>query len=82
MDPPASDLELGEDGLVRLRAGAPPAVDAPVELQSGILEGSNVNVVSAMVSMIEHARAFELQVKMMSSVEDNDRSSAELLRLS
>jgi flagellar basal body rod protein FlgF len=34
-----------------------------------------------MVEMIEHARAFELQVKMMSSAEDNDRSSADLLRL-
>ena len=82
VDPPESDLELGEDGLVRLRAGARPAADAPVELQSGVLEGSNVNVVSAMVEMIQHARAFELQVKMMSSVEENDRSSAELLRLS
>jgi flagellar basal body rod protein FlgF len=34
-----------------------------------------------MVEMIQQARAFELQVKMMSTAEDNDRSASDLLRL-
>jgi flagellar basal-body rod protein FlgF len=81
VDPPDADIALGTDGLVRLREGVPPPEDAAVELRAGALEGSNVSVVSAMVDMIQQARAFELQVKMMSSAEENDRSAASLLRL-
>ena len=57
------------------------APDANVKLVSGTLEGSNVNVVTALVDMIQQARNFELHVKMMSAAEDNDRASTELLRL-
>lgn len=82
VDPPQQDLERGADGRIHLAAGAPEPEAVPVTLRSGMLEGSNVSVVQSMVSMIEHARAFELQVKMMSTAEDNDQSSAGLLRLS
>jgi flagellar basal-body rod protein FlgF len=82
VDPPAADLVRGEDGLVRVAANAPEPLEAPVTLRSGMLEGSNVNVVHAMVEMIQHARAFELQVKMMATAQDNDRASSDLLRLS
>ena len=81
VDPPASDLERDSDGRIRLAAGAAEPAAAPVTLRSGMLESSNVSVVHSMVSMIEHARSFELQVKMMSTAEDNDRASALLLRL-
>jgi flagellar basal-body rod protein FlgF len=81
VDPPDSDVALGDDGLVRLRADAPEPAEAAVELRSGALEGSNVSVVGAMVEMIQQARDFELQVKMMSTAEDNDRSASDLLRL-
>jgi flagellar basal-body rod protein FlgF len=37
--------------------------------------------VEAMVNMIDLARHFEMQVKMMKTAEDNDASSASLLRL-
>ncbi|MBN1238773.1 MAG: flagellar basal-body rod protein FlgF [Gammaproteobacteria bacterium] len=81
VNPPAGQLVRGEDGLVRTADGALPPADANVQLHSGALEGSNVNVVSAMVDMIQHARSFELQVKLMNTAEQNDRASAELMRL-
>lgn len=81
VDPPAEDLVRGDDGLIRLAPGAPPAPEAMVTLRGGMLEGSNVSVVQAMVEMIEQARTFELQIKMMTTAQDNDRSSSELLRL-
>jgi flagellar basal-body rod protein FlgF len=45
-------------------------------VRAGMLEGSNVNVVQALVEMIEQARTFELQIKMMTTAEENDQSSA------
>jgi flagellar basal-body rod protein FlgF len=81
VDPPPGDLARGEDGLIRLAPGAPTPPEVPVTLRAGMLEGSNVNAVHAMVEMIQQARSFELQVKMMTTAETNDRASAELLRL-
>lgn len=82
VDPPATDLTRGEDGQIRLAAGAPEPPAALVTLRGGMLEGSNVSVVQSMVEMIEHARSFELQIKMMTTAQENDRSSSDLLRLS
>lgn len=81
VDPPAEQLRRGEDGLLRMAEGIapPPAVD--VRVRAGMLEGSNVSVVSEMVQMIENARSFELSVKLMDTAEQNDRASAALMRL-
>ncbi len=82
VNPPAAELQLGNDGLVRLRDGGSAPSEPNVQLVSGMLETSNVNVVGALVEMIQHARSFELQTKMMSTAEENDRVSSSLLRLS
>ena len=81
VNPPESDLVRGEDGLMHPAQGGETEADANVRVVSGTLEGSNVNVVTAMVEMIEQARNFEMHVKMMSTAEDNDRASTELLKL-
>jgi flagellar basal-body rod protein FlgF len=82
VNPDPTELVRGEDGLIRhaQRLEQPP--DAGVNLVNGMLESSNVNTVEAMVRMIDLARHFEMQVKMMKTVEDNDAASASLLRLS
>ncbi|HBN13694.1 MAG TPA: flagellar biosynthesis protein FlgF, partial [Pseudohongiella sp.] len=64
----------------RIDGGETPA-DAQVELASGYLEGSNVNVVDSMVEMISLARNYEMNVKFMQTVQQNSESSARLLQI-
>jgi flagellar basal-body rod protein FlgF len=80
VNPDVSQLEKGEDGLIRL-AGGEADPDANVRLFSGTLESSNVNTVEALVDMIGFSRQFELQVKMMKSAEDQDAAVTQLMRL-
>lgn len=79
--PALTDLLKGEDGLLRTRDGAPQPSAADVELVAGTLESSNVNGVDAMVNLIQLARQFEVQVKLMKTAEENDSASAQLMRL-
>ncbi|MBT3203475.1 MAG: flagellar basal-body rod protein FlgF [Gammaproteobacteria bacterium] len=80
--PEQSNLERGSDGLFRTRDGNEAPLDATVTLTNGALEASNVNTVDAMVKMMEYARFYETQVKLMSVAEENDASSSRLMRLS
>lgn len=79
VDPPENKLVRGSDGLFRLRDGAAAPIDDNVTLASGYLEGSNVNVVEQMVTMISLARQFEMQMRLLSNAEQNDRSASQLL---
>ncbi len=78
--PAAADLRKGEDGLLRLAAGGEAPADPGVEVVRGTLEGSNVNAVDALVTLIDLARRFEMQVKMMESSRETDTSAASILR--
>ena len=71
----------GDDGLMRQQDGKPGEVSAAVSLQSGSLEGSNVNTVDAMVTMISLSRSYEMQVKMMQTAKDMADSGTRLMRL-
>jgi flagellar basal-body rod protein FlgF len=71
----------GEDGLVRRVDGTDALADAELRVQSGFLEGSNVNVVDAMVDMIGLTRNYELNVKLIQTVEENSEVSARLLQV-
>ena len=51
------------------------------QLAEGTLEGSNVNVVEAMVGMIALARQFDLQMRMMQTAEGNEQKAAQLLSI-
>jgi flagellar basal-body rod protein FlgF len=80
VNPAATALVRGDDGLFRMQAGmaAAPA-DPGVRLLSGALEGSNVNAVEAMVDMIANARRFEMQMKTLQTAESNDQQANKLL---
>ncbi len=80
VNPPAEALARGDDGLFRLKDGTDAPADATVQLASGVLESSNVNVADAMVNMIELSRHFDLQVKAMRTAEENAAATAQLLR--
>ncbi|RFA28560.1 flagellar basal-body rod protein FlgF [Alkalilimnicola ehrlichii] len=82
VDPEPNQLEKGADGLFRLVGGDEAVADAGVTIASGVLEGSNVNTVDALVQMIDNARQFETYVKLMSTAKENDEVSTRLLRQS
>lgn len=71
------------DGLFKFSAPNPVGLepDATVTLLSGFLEGSNVNAVGEMTSMIDLQRHFEMQVKLMKTAEEMDKASASLMRI-
>lgn len=79
VNPPEDNLVKGADGLFRLKAGGEAQVDARVRLVDGTLEGSNVNVVHEMVSMIGLARQFDMQMKMLESAQRNAEQASEIM---
>jgi|TARA_R100000005_G_scaffold86087_1_gene54823 flagellar basal-body rod protein FlgF len=81
VNPPADQIDKGPDGLLRAGDGLASAPAAEVRLASGMLESSNVNPVSAMVHMIELARQYEMHVRMMSTAQELDTASTQLMRL-
>lgn len=46
-----------------------------------MIEGSNVNTVDTMVDMIANARRFEMQMKVISSVDDNAQRANQILAM-
>ena len=80
--PNAEDpLKRGADGLFRSTSGDPLPSDVNARLQVGVLEGSNVNPIETMVGMIQTARQFETQMRLLHTAESNDRSAGQLLSL-
>ncbi|MDR5887271.1 flagellar basal body rod protein FlgF [Vreelandella janggokensis] len=84
--PEEGELTRGEDGLFR----APPneegepgalAADEDATLVSGALEGSNVSAVDAMVTMIDAARRYDMQMKMLSSADENAQRANSMLSI-
>ncbi len=77
-----SELPLvrGTDGLFRPgQEGEVLPADATAKLETGALEGSNVNPVGTMVGMIAAARQFEQQMRLLQTTENSDKSAAQLL---
>ncbi|MDO3385081.1 flagellar basal-body rod protein FlgF [Gilvimarinus sp. SDUM040013] len=80
--PELGNLEKSPDGLFRDREQAVLPADANVQVTSGALEGSNVNAVDAFTDILTLSRQYEMQIKLMKSVEQNSESSSSLLRMS
>ena len=74
-------IKRGGDGLFRAASGDPLPNDANARIQTGALEGSNVNAVESMVGMIEVARQFEVQMRLLQLAESNDKTAAQLLNI-
>ena len=78
--PDPASLEKTDKGLFKGVDGEIFQADASVTLESGVLESSNVSVVEELTNMITLSRQFEVQVKLMSSVEENGRALDRLLQ--
>ncbi len=83
VNPDMRDMERRDDGLFHMADGnALPQAVAGVQLVTGALEGSNVNAVEAMVSMISNARRYEMQMKTLQTAEANAQHADKLLAAS
>ncbi|AOJ11532.1 flagellar basal-body rod protein FlgF [Burkholderia mayonis] len=82
VNPDPAAMKRGDDGLFRTADGNPADADPAVRVVPNSLEGSNVNPVAAMVSMIDNARAFELQTKLIQSADQNEQAANQLLNFS
>ena len=67
---------IGENFYVETTSSGPPVIENPfaagvlVKIIQGALESSNVNVVQELVDMIETQRAYEVNSKAITSVDE------------
>ncbi|QLA68112.1 flagellar basal body rod protein FlgF [Enterobacter pasteurii] len=79
-----NELINGDDGLFHTAnpsAGALPA-DQTLKVAPGMLENSNVSPVKSMVEMIATARGFDMHMKVISTVDDDEKQANQLLAAS
>ena len=69
------------DGFVRPVDGSVPEPDNRTLLLSGFLEGSNVKSVDELVSGIDQSRAYEINVKFVTTAKEIDEATASLMRM-
>ena len=81
VSPAGSKIAKASDGLFRVEEGGALPSDPNARLIPGSLEGSNVNASAALVDMIDASRAWETQIKLITTAQELDQSSAELMRL-
>ncbi|OOZ37714.1 flagellar basal-body rod protein FlgF [Solemya velesiana gill symbiont] len=81
VNPDLTLLRKGRDGLLSQENGEALPADAAVQLATGTIESSNVNVVDVMVDMIELSRRYEFQVKMMKAAEEMGRASTSIMKM-
>lgn len=80
VNPPEEDLRRGDDGLFRLADGGIAPADPAVKVAGGYLEGSNVNPVEQLIQMISLSRQFEMNTRMLRTIESNDQAAARIIR--
>ncbi len=78
--PDTSHLSKTESGIFHIEGDSADS-DASVSLVTKSLEASNVNAVQSLVNMIEISRQYEMQVKMMKTIEEIDSAGEKLLSL-
>ena len=81
VNPAIETMKRRNDGLFDLKDGGAAPQNIRVGVASGMLEGSNVNAVEEMVSMISLQRHYEMQVKLMKKADQMVTSSNTLLRI-
>ena len=79
--PMGSEIVKHIDGLFRVRGGGVLPSDPQASVIAGALEGSNVNATTALVEMIEAARSWDTQIKLLTTARDLDTETASLMRL-
>ena len=81
VNPDTKELIRNEQGLFILKNGQAAVADDDVSVVSGTIETSNVNAAAALVNMIELARQFEMQIKMLKTAEENNAQATQMMKL-
>ena len=81
VSPQGSEIKKGLDGLFRVPNDGSLPEDPDATVTTGALEGSNVNMTQALVDMIEASRAWETQVKMLTTAQEMDDGGASIMRM-
>ena len=76
-----SNTVKGLDNLLHVKGGGALPDDLDAKVQTGALEGSNVNMTQALVDMIENQRSYEVQANLMKEAKTMDESGASLMRM-
>jgi len=76
-----TDTVKGLDNLLRVRGGGSLPDNLDAKVQTGAIEGSNVNMTQALVDMIENQRSYEVQANLLKSAKDMDESGASVMRM-
>ncbi|PJE15598.1 flagellar basal body rod protein FlgF [Legionella sp.] len=69
------------DGLMKLNRAGTVDPDASITIVKGALEGSNVNPVEQMISMINSGQDFNSRMRVIGAVDSNAQKLAQLLQL-
>jgi len=80
VNPDPQFLYKDQDGLFKSTEVEQFENDILVKLQTGGLEASNVSVVEELTNMIDLSRKYEVQIKLMSSVEERGQALDRLLQ--
>jgi len=81
VSPTTSNLVRSDDGLYSAPQGSLNS-DPGVKVAQGFLEGSNVNVASAMIAMVSQQRLFDMNMKVVQNADLNARSANGIMSLS
>lgn len=79
VNPDESLLVKNSQGLLQLSDGSQAEGDDSVQVAAGFLEGSNVNPIDELITSMSLTRNFELQVKLMQSVDTQAQQGNELI---
>jgi flagellar basal-body rod protein FlgF len=77
----SASMKKGADGMFHLSEGERALVDDNIKIQTGVLEGSNVNVVESLTDLIELSRGFEMHTSLMKDFKDNASKANQILSM-
>ncbi|WP_257285504.1 flagellar basal body rod C-terminal domain-containing protein, partial [Endozoicomonas sp. SESOKO1] len=80
-NPPVKNLIRGPDGLFRLADGSTPVPDPQVQMVSGALEESNVDLMAEYLNVVEAGKTMDLHVRMLSAFDQMAGRGNELLNV-
>ena len=79
VNPDLNNITKGADGLFHSITDAPLAEDENVEVESGVLEESNVSAIGELLACMDLSRQFEIQIKLMKKADEMAQAGNRLL---